>query len=215
MFRVKICGITNVDDALHAVELGADALGFVFAESPRRVTPVMAQQVIEKLPPFVSKVGVFVDEDKGVVSETAFACNLDALQFHGHESPEYCARFREKGAKVIKAVRVKNSESLEPLSQYLADAYLLDTHVEGMAGGTGLTFNWELALEAKKFGPIILSGGLNPENVAEAIRVVKPFGVDVSSGVEKRTGKKDLDKLRAFFDEAWRAYAEISEEDVT
>lgn len=215
MIRVKICGITNVDDALLAVELGAHALGFIFAESPRRVTPIMASQIIEKLPPLITKVGVFVDEDKEMVSEVAAVCGLDALQFHGSEPPEYCTRFKEKGVKVIKAVRVKNRESLEPLSHYSADAYLLDTHVEGMAGGTGVTFDWKLALEAKKFGPIILSGGLNSENVAEAIRVAKPFGVDVCSGVEKRTGKKDLDKLRAFFDEVWRVYAEICEEDAT
>lgn len=215
MIRVKICGITNVDDALLAAEFGADALGFIFAESPRRVTPTIASEVIKKLPPFISKVGVFVDEDKEVVSEIAFACGLDTLQFHGREAPAYCARFREKGAKVIKAVRVKNKESLEHLSRYSVDAFLLDTHVEGMPGGTGLTFDWELALQAREYGPIILSGGLNPENVAEAIRTVRPVAVDVSSGVEKRTGKKDSDKLRVFFEEVWRASEEILTEDVT
>jgi phosphoribosylanthranilate isomerase len=197
MVRVKICGITNIEDALLAVKLGADALGFIFAESPRRVDPETVAGIVSQLPPFVSKVGVFVDEDKEMVAKIAHLCGLDTLQFHGVEPPEYCARFQEK---VIKALRVKNAESLEVLSSYSVDAFLLDTHVEGVPGGTGITFDWSFAVEAKKYGRIILSGGLNPENVAEAIKLVRPYAVDVSSGVEMRTGKKDPEKLKAFIE---------------
>lgn len=199
MVRVKICGITNIEDALLAVELGADALGFIFAESPRRVSSEGVASIVSQLPPFVSKVGVFVDEEKEEVAEIADVCGLDTLQFHGVEPPDYCTRFREK---VIKSLRVKNADSIEVLPSYSVDAFLLDTHVEGVPGGTGVTFDWNLAVQAKKYGRIILSGGLNPQNVAEAIERVRPYAVDVSSGVEMRTGKKDPEKLRTFIEKA-------------
>lgn len=197
MVRIKICGITNVDDGLLAAELGADALGFVFAESPRRVTPVMAGEVIERLPPLIAKVGVFANERKTVVSEIAAVCGLDVLQFHGDEPPEYCARFR---GKVIKAIRVRGPESLAGLEAYAGavDAFLLDAHVEGSLGGTGRTFDWDVAAKAKRYGPIILSGGLTPANVGEAVGRVRPYGVDVSTGVEERPGKKNGERMSMF-----------------
>jgi len=202
MVRIKICGITNWEDACLAVELGADALGFIFAESPRKVTPDTAKAIIGQLPPLVSKVGVFLDHQEEEVKGVAEYCSLDGLQFHGQESPSYCSQF---GQKVIKAFRIKDANDLKALSLYGVDAFLLDTFDESLPGGTGKTFDWNLAVEAKKNGKIILSGGLNPDNVFFAITKVKPYAVDVSSGVEASQGKKDPVKLRAFFEEVRRA----------
>ena len=196
MVRIKICGITNEEDALLAVELGADALGFIFAESPRRIEPEKAKDIIQLLPPFVGKVGVFVDKDRTEIDRIAGLCNLDALQLHGNESPFFCQAFK---LKVIKAIRVRNIDTLKTLANYDVDAFLLDAFVPDKHGGTGRTFDWELAVDAKKWGRIILSGGLTPENVAKAIAEVDPYAVDVSSGVEAYPGKKDPEKLRAFF----------------
>lgn len=197
MVRVKICGITNLEDARLAVELGADALGFIFAESPRHITAEKAKAIILTLPPFVSKVGVFVNEEKGRVKEIASICGLDTLQFHGDEPPLYCQDFEEK---IIKAFRIGKAFDLSILSQYRVDAFLLDTFTSDAFGGTGKAFDWNVAAEAKKYGPIILSGGLTAENVAEAIRLVQPYAADVSSGVEEQPGKKDRAKLKAFFE---------------
>lgn len=203
MVRVKICGITNLEDGLLAAELGASALGFVFATSPRQIEPNKAKEIINKLPPFVTKVGVFVDEDKEKVKEIAALCELDVLQFHGGEEPSYCQEFSQK---VIKAFRIRDLSSTSNLSSYRVSAYLLDTYVEGIEGGTGTTFDWQIAEEAKKVGqPIILSGGLSPANVAEAIEKVRPYAVDTSSGVEESPGKKDPTKLKKFFEEVNRA----------
>jgi len=196
MVRVKICGINDLEDALLAVKLGAHAIGFVFAESPRKVEPKKAYEIVKALPPFVSKVGVFVDEEAARVKEIAELCDLDALQLHGEEDPFYCQSFRQK---VIKAIRIKNQSSLEQMSKYKVDAFLLDTYIENIPGGTGKRFDWEIAYKAKNFGKIILSGGLNPVNVGEAIERVEPYAVDVSSGVEIAPGKKDPQKLEAFF----------------
>ncbi len=196
--KVKICGITNGADALAAVEAGADALGFMFSElSPRFITREVAAKIIRQLPPFVVKVGVFVNASEEVVRQTATECGVDALQFHGAESPEYCAKFVPY--KVIKAVRVRDSSSLKMLSSYETDAWLMDSWVPGKLGGTGETFRWELAAEAKDWGrPVILAGGLKPENVAQAIHEVWPYAVDVSSGVEEIVGKKDHAAIRDF-----------------
>ncbi|MGQ9629144.1 MAG: phosphoribosylanthranilate isomerase [bacterium] len=199
MVRVKICGITSLEDALTSVEAGADALGFVFAESPRRVDVDVAKRIIDELPPFVSCVGVFVDPTFAVASSVADECGLTAVQLHGEESPELCRKFR---VKVIKAFRVRNEGTLASLADYDVDAYLLDSFVEGRPGGTGRAFNWELARRAKECGRIILSGGLTPENVREAVRSVRPYAVDVSSGVEARPGKKDPESVRKFIEEA-------------
>ncbi len=198
MTRVKICGITNLKDAQAAVEGGADALGFVFAESPRQINPEVAVGIIRSLPPFLTCVGLFVDELPQVVKEIIKECRLDALQFHGGEPPGYCRQFM---IKTIKAFRLRNEDSLEIISHYQVDAYLLDTYREGIPGGTGQSFDWDLALRAKEFSrPIILAGGLRPDNVAEAIGRVRPYGVDVSTGVEAKPGKKDHKKMKEFIE---------------
>jgi phosphoribosylanthranilate isomerase len=194
--RVKICGITNTEDARAAVDAGAHALGFVFAPSPRQVTPEAAAAVIGALPPFVQTVGVFVDQN---VAATLARCPLDAVQFHGEEPPEvlHCL----KGVRRIKAFRVATSADLEPLAAYreVADAFLLDARVPGIAGGTGQAFPWHLAAEARRFGrPIILAGGLTPETVATAIEIGRPDAVDVSSHVEASPGRKDPERVRRF-----------------
>ncbi len=185
-------------DALAAVEAGADALGFMFYEaSPRFVSPQAALKIIRALPPFVSKVGVFVNAPDTMVRGVVEVCGIDTLQFHGEETPDYCRRFQP--LKVIKAFRVKDASTLNLLGAYDTDAWLLDSYVPGKEGGTGATFNWELAREAKDAGrPVILAGGLTPVNVAEAVHEVWPFGVDVSSGVESSPGRKDAKMIQDF-----------------
>jgi phosphoribosylanthranilate isomerase len=201
MMRIKICGITNLKDALLAAELGADALGFNFhPTSPRKIEAEAAKDIIAQLPPFVATVGVFVDEAAAVARGLAARVGLDWLQLHGAESPEYC---RSLGRRVIKAFRIKDEASLAELAAYrgAAQAFLLDTYRPGQVGGTGETFDWRLAKEARKYGPIILAGGLTPENVARAIEVAQPAAVDVASGVEVAAGKKDPERMKAFFKE--------------
>jgi phosphoribosylanthranilate isomerase len=195
--RVKICGITNAEDALMAVEAGADALGFIFyPKSPRYITPEEARLIKTKLPPFVATVGVFVDEDAGRVMEIAREAGLGAVQLHGHETPAYCTQM---GISVIKALRVRDEGDIRTLARYEVSAFLLDTYKEGQMGGTGEVFDWDLALKAKQGKtPIILSGGLNPDNVAKAVEKVRPYAVDVSSGVEVKPGVKNRDKVRDF-----------------
>ncbi|MBM3847672.1 MAG: phosphoribosylanthranilate isomerase [Verrucomicrobia bacterium] len=195
--RVKICGITRTADALAAVEAGADALGFVFTErSPRHITARQAASIIRHIPPFISRVGLFVDATMDDVALLMSETGIDALQFHGDESPDFCDRFH---CTTLKAIRVRNAASLKPIRNYAVSGILLDAHVAGKHGGTGSKFDWSLALEAKRFGkPIILAGGLKPDNVAEAVRSVNPYGIDVSSGVEASPGKKDIAKLRDF-----------------
>jgi phosphoribosylanthranilate isomerase len=202
--RIKICGITNGEDALAAARFGADALGFIFAPSPRRIAPEKARQIIKVLPPLVQTVGVFVDEDLGEVSSVAQMCGLDILQFHGSESADYCDSFDHR---VIKAVRLRNRQDLKSLPKYdgVVQALLLDTYVPDKVGGTGMTFNWEWALEAGKYGRIILAGGLSAENVAAAISIVKPYGVDASSSLEQSPGIKDHEKMAQFIAEVRRA----------
>jgi len=205
MFKIKTCGITNLEDANAAVSYGADALGFVFyPKSPRKVTPETAKNIISSLPQTITTVGVFVDEDKTKVEETASCTGLDIIQLHGSESPEYCNFSRE----IIKAFRIKEPSDLEALSAYNSVfVFLLDTYSPNEIGGTGQTFNWEIAVDARKYGKIILAGGLNPENIEEAIRVVQPYGVDVSSGVEgAEKGKKDHKKLQLFIERAKAAF---------
>lgn len=188
--RVKICGITNIEDAKAAISFGVDALGFIFAESPRRIQPDKAREIILNLPPIIGIVGVFVDEKEETVKKIASYCGLNTLQFHGSETPEYCSLFYQK---IIKAFRIKDEMSLKEISHYQrwTDAFLLDTYEKGVRGGTGKTFDWKLAVKSKAFGPIILSGGLRPNNVKDAILQVRPYGVDVGSGVESLPGKKD------------------------
>jgi phosphoribosylanthranilate isomerase len=195
--KVKICGITNPADAQAAVEAGADALGFIFYEkSPRYVRLTDVAAITRPLAPFIMRAGVFVNAPENLVFRAIRDCGLTLLQFHGDESPEFCAQF---GLMNMKAFRVHGPETLEEIPKYATDAYLLDAYSSTTLGGTGEKFNWDLAVEAQKFGkPIFLAGGLNAENVAGAIRKVRPFGVDVSSGVESAPGVKDHAKIKAF-----------------
>ncbi len=196
---VKICGITNPEDALFAVEKGADAIGFIFAEqSPRKVDVETAVNIAKDIPSKVNRVGVFVEQEIDFVNRIVKDVGLNYVQLHGDEDMEYCG---EIDSKIIKAFRIKDTADVEKMANFTVDIFLLDTFVEDKLGGTGRTFDWNLAVEAKRYGiPIILSGGLNPNNVAEAIKKVQPFGVDVSSGVEKRPGKKDHEKIVEFME---------------
>jgi phosphoribosylanthranilate isomerase len=195
--RVKICGITNLPDAQVAVEAGADALGFNFYEkSPRYVSPATAAEMSSSLPPFTLRVGVFVNPVEELVRRAIGECGLNLLQFHGDEPPEFCTQF---GLMSMKAFRIRDAGSLKELPRYRTDAWLLDAYASDTYGGTGEKFNWSLAVEAQKSGkPFFLAGGLTPENVAEAIRQVQPFGVDVASGVESSPGRKDPGKVHSF-----------------
>ncbi|MBW2284550.1 MAG: phosphoribosylanthranilate isomerase, partial [Deltaproteobacteria bacterium] len=201
MVKVKICGITNREDASTAVELGADALGFIFAESPRRITPDCARDIINSLPPFVQTVGVFVDEELSTIHDIMDLCGFDLVQLHGHESPEFC---RELMPFTLKAFRLKDASGLLSMGDYQRSirGLLLDTYEKGMSGGTGKTFDWRLAVKAGSMGiPIILSGGLGPSNIQKAVSTVRPFAVDVNSGVESRPGKKDHILMKRLMDE--------------
>ena len=195
--KVKICGITNIADAIAAAEAGADAIGLMFYEkSPRNISIQTAKEIVTQLSPHIIKVGVFVNPSEELVMRVIGDCGVGLLQFHGDETPEFCTQF---GLMSMKAFRIRDAESLRELPMYLTDAWLLDAHVENKLGGTGEKFNWGLAIEAQKLGrPIFLAGGLTPENVADAVRKVKPFAVDVSSGVESSPGKKDHAKITNF-----------------
>ena len=203
--RIKICGITNIEDAHAAVDLGADALGFIFVpDTPRYVEPQTAEQIISDLPPFITTVGVFADASIETVSETIQFCGLRAAQLHGSETPDYCNIVRKRcRVPIVKAFRVKDRHSLSRISEYKVSAYLLDTYVKGKKGGTGETFNWDMAKEAKEYGRIIMAGGLTPQNVAQAIRHVEPYAVDVGSGVEASPGRKNHAKIKAFIEKTW------------
>ena len=197
MTRIKICGITNIDDALMSIDVGADALGFNFVpDTPRYFKDIKAAaKIIEQLPPFITTVGLFVNADSALIQAIADECHLDMLQLHGDESPQFCQRFNRR---VVKAVRVKDESSFSLMSDYRVSGYLLDTYVKGKMGGTGVAFDWRFAVKAKQYGQIILAGGLNPNNVGAAVQQVRPYGVDVSSGVEASPGRKDPVKVRAF-----------------
>ena len=195
--RVKVCGITRVEDGLAAARVGVDAVGFVFYPgSPRYVAPERARDITAMLPPFVSTVGLFVDADAATVAATLRAIRLDYLQFHGAESPEFCAQF---DVPFLKAVRVKPGVDLlqYAITFSAAKALLLDAFVAGMHGGTGQGFDWQL-IPLNMPIPVILSGGLAPGNIAQAVRTVRPWAVDVSSGVEAEKGIKDADKIEQF-----------------
>ncbi len=195
--RVKICGITRIEDALYAIESGADAIGFVFwSKSARAVTPGQAREIAEKIPAFIHTVGVYVDPAPDWVKETAAAAKLSLLQFHGNETPEFCAQFSQP---YIKAMRVRDDVDLVQCAQQyrMARGLLLDTYAADMPGGTGHVFDWSLIPRDLPL-PVILSGGLTAENVASAIQQVNPWAVDVSSGVEVSKGIKDKYKISAF-----------------
>jgi len=200
MIKIKICGITNIEDALAAVEAGADALGFVFYnKSPRNISPEQAAALIRRLPPFVQTVGLFVNEELAVVNGIADRCGLDIVQLHGDETPEYCSGVRRR---LIKAFRVKDETCLDLIDDYDVAACLLDAWSPSAYGGTGKTFNWEIAAAAAASKRIILAGGLTPGNVAAAVRAVRPYAVDVSSGVEAAPGRKDHKILQQFIEAA-------------
>ena len=195
--RIKICGITRIEDALTATRLGADAIGFIFwPKSARFISPAKAREIVDELPPFVSAVGVYVDPEEGWVEESSNIARLSLLQFHGDESPEFCDQF---SLPYIKALRVREGVDLLQYEDWYSSArgLLLDTYTEGMPGGTGDTFNWDLIPQGLTV-PLILSGGLHPGNVTMAIKKVQPWAVDVSSGVESAKGIKDAEKIADF-----------------
>lgn len=210
MTFVKICGLTRLKDALVANQAGADFLGFIFySPSSRSVTPEQAQPIIKHIcrqpqltgkrsTPYPQIVGVFVDEEPGLIRSVVRECSLDWVQLHGEETPKMVSALMKEGIKVIKAFRLRDKGSLEEIKKYRATAYLLDTYVSDQLGGTGKTFDWTLAKHVRKHGPVLLAGGLTPENVSQAIRVAQPWGVDVASGVETKTGHKDHEAVRAF-----------------
>jgi phosphoribosylanthranilate isomerase len=204
--KVKICGITNLDDALYAAECGADALGFIFyPKSPRCITPDKAASIIQKIPPFITTVGVFVNEKPDEIRHIISMTGLRTVQLHGEESPDTCGLF----FSAIKSFRVKDMTDLKQLEQYpRVSACLLDTYSEAEYGGTGRIFNWDIAVEAKKMCRIILAGGLTPENIEAAVKHVRPYAVDVCSGVEAEKGNKDLKKVKEFISRAKRAAEE-------
>lgn len=196
MVRVKICGITTLDDALAAVDAGADALGFVFVpDSPRAVTPQRVAGIVSRTPPFVQTVGLFVDEDPERVNWIADFCGLDLVQLHGSEDPDYCHEIRRR---IVKAIRVRDRRSLEGVGRYPVAGILCDAWSDTAAGGTGRTFDWGILRDLAIDRPLILAGGLTPDNVVSAVETVRPWGVDVSSGVETSPGVKDHDLIRRF-----------------
>ena len=198
MTRVKVCGITNTADALQAAELGADALGFIFYKGSKRyIDPRDAGRIISSLPPFVSSVGVFVNQSASEIKGAAEASGIDTVQLHGDETPEFCAGLPYK---LIKAVRVKDTVDTGRVELYLVRAILFDKHTDEMYGGTGSSFDWAVLKDIQISKKIILSGGLTPENVLRAIETVKPYGVDVSTGVEDSPGKKNHMKMRKFIE---------------
>ena len=201
---VKICGITDSEDARLAVDLGADALGFIFAHSPRQITPQKARGIIDTLPPFVKTVGVFVNAGLNKIREIQDYCGLDLIQLHGDESPDFCHVLMPH---TIKALRIKDNLSLPSVKAYQGRvrALILDTYSKDKAGGTGKTFDWQLALKIKKLGiPIILAGGLGPSNIVGAISTVKPYAVDVNSCIEERAGKKSHQLMKVLMEKVTR-----------
>lgn len=200
MVRVKICGITSLEDALQAVQAGADALGFVFYEkSPRNLNPEQAASIISELPPFVQAVGLFVNAAADFVNGTADRCRLDLVQLHGDETTDYCDLISRR---VIKAFRVRDISSLDTVKDYRVAGILLDAYSPRAYGGTGICFDWEIAGSARDFCPLILAGGLTPDNIREAVEKVAPYAVDVSSGVESSPGRKDHEKVTEFIKNA-------------
>lgn len=194
--RVKICGITSLEDALYAAECGADALGLVFyRKSPRYVSPDLARRIIGALPPMVTTFGLFVNHPPQEVLEIARFCGIDVLQLHGDELPEQC---RFAPWRVVKALRLREQPCLQDLAEYRVSALLLDAWHPDSYGGTGQSFDWHMAIPLARQRPVILAGGLTPDNVAEAARTVRPYGVDVSSGVESSSGRKDPRRVAEF-----------------
>jgi len=208
--HIKICGNTTYDDAALALDLGADAIGFIFYDkSPRNIAPSQAQEIVRRLPPFAVKVGVFVNEfDVEILRSIAQMCRLNVIQLHGGEGPEYCARLPEW--TIVKALRVNDGFDPKHVADFNVSAVLLDAYDADTYGGTGRLFDWDVAIEAKQYARIILAGGLRPDNVGAAIKRVKPYAVDVCSGVEAKPGQKDKALLRSFFTEVERARSDAT-----
>ena len=212
--RVKFCGITSIEDRDSAIIAGADAIGLVFfKDSPRFVSLEKAESITRDVPPFMSAVGVFVNEDLEFIEECIERCNLNAVQLHGDEDADYCLKFRSRnfnGVKLIKSIRVKDKRSIASIENCPSDAILLDAYKKEIYGGTGESFDMSLAIIAKEYGKnIIMSGGLNPDNVYEIIKKVKPYGVDVSSGIESSPGRKNMELMEEFMKEVNRAEKEL------
>ena len=199
--KVKFCGFTNQQDVDDAVNLGVDALGFIFYDkSPRYVSADVVQELVYFLPPFVTTVGVFVNHDLDFVNKVVKQCNLDFVQLHGDESPDYCMKVK---GKIIKAVRVSSAADLTQIAKYqgLVSSIILDTKIDGVYGGTGKSFDWGIALSAKQYDvPIILSGGVAAENLSKAIDIVNPYAIDLVSSIEAEPGKKDYNKMKEILD---------------
>ncbi len=201
--RIKMCGLTREKDVIAGVDVGLDALGFIFHDrSPRNVYPDFVRAIVSKIPPFINCVGVFVDRDREEVEEIVEYCGLSHAQLHGSETPKYCERIERFAAPchVVKGFRVSDTSRKDEFTPYddLVHGYLLDTYVKGSPGGTGSSFDWSIIQRLDLQRPMILAGGLNPENVVEAISTVAPFGVDVNSGVEVEPGIKDHESLAEF-----------------
>lgn len=198
MFKVKICGITNYDDASAALDMGADLLGFNFyPESPRFLTPEKAAEIINKLPAFIDTVGIFVNAEFSQIQETIEKCQLDWVQLHGDETPEFCQSFLSLNVKTMKALRIKKKEDIGKADLFFTDAILLDAFDPARYGGTGHSFDWNIVGHISK--RIFLAGGINPDNAAEAVKV-GVYGIDVCSGIESEPGKKDHKKMKKLFD---------------
>lgn len=205
--RIKICGMTRKEEVAAVAAAGVDAVGFIFAEeSPRYINPEKARDIIRRLPPFVDAVGVFVNEEAGVVQDIVQYCGLTLVQLHGAEPPAYC---REMTCRVLKAFRVGPQTTAAELAAYeeVVNGFLLDTFHDKLAGGTGQTFDWQQVARLAPTGPVILAGGLTPANVGQAVREIRPFAVDCNSGVEISPGRKDLDKVRQVVDAVRQADA--------
>lgn len=203
--KVKICGNTSVEDAAIAAELGADYLGFIFTESKRQITPQKALEIIQELPNFSNFVGVFFNQPREEVLKIAEQLRLPYLQFHGSEPALYCDYFKNLGYSIIKSFRIRDEFSLRRIGEYNADAFLFDTWSKNEKGGTGQAFDWNLVPKNSFIlEKLFLAGGLTPKNVRSAVQTVKPFAVDVASGVESSPGKKNQALLKAFFEEVHR-----------
>lgn len=199
MIEIKICGITSYADALHAAECGADALGFIFhPESPRYVGPAMAGRIIDRMPEGIARVGVFVNRDVADIVDIASSCRLDIIQLHGDETPEYCRHF--SADRIVKAVNLRHPDDLMDLHDYNVRAFLVDARDGALYGGTGKTADWDLAARAAKAIPLILAGGLDADNIEEAMDRVSPAAVDINSGVEISPGRKDREKMGRIID---------------
>lgn len=198
MTKVKICGIKTLSDAKFAVDYGADAIGFVFAESIRKVSKEKARTIVRKLPPFITTVGLFVNDTAENIKAICRFCGLDAIQLHGNERPGLLNKLKD--FKTIKAFRIRNEKDIIPIRKYKPDAILLDGYSEKIMGGTGTSFDWKIVKKVRTSIPIIVAGGLTHSNVSQAIRIVNPYAVDVSSGVESSPGKKDKKLIKKFID---------------